>query len=176
MLAGTDRLLRQLGDPWDPSSKETALFESIDHMALLATPMRKSDRDTLVYNETLLRDLDPEEAQGNLELNLIRIRCGIGALRCDLKLTAASRGHSKDMKELDFFSHTSPVEGKETFGQRASLEGTSASSENIAMGQQSGHGAVQAWWYSPGHHRNMMGSHARVGLGRFEFHWTQLFG
>jgi uncharacterized protein YkwD len=32
------------------------------------------------------------------------------------------------------------------------------------------------WWHSPGHLKNMMGSHGRVGLGNFQKTWTQMFG
>ena len=40
------------------------------------------------------------------------------------------------------------------------------SPENIAAGQDTGEGAIHAWWHSPGHHKNMLGGHGRVGLGR----------
>src|SRR5690606_23287980 len=105
------------------------------------------------------------EYRGTLELNEIRYLLGLNLLLLDEKLSEAGRDHSKDMHTLKFFSHTSPVSGKEQFGKRAANFGTSAHAENIAAGQQSGHGAIQAWWYSPGHHRNMLGEHRRTGLG-----------
>jgi len=80
------------------------------------------------------------------------------------------------MVEHGFFAHDSPLEGRETPWKRAAQEGTSASAENIAAGQATGEGAISAWWYSPGHHKNLLGGHARIGLGRHEETWTQLFG
>jgi uncharacterized protein YkwD len=80
------------------------------------------------------------------------------------------------MKRLGFFSHESPVPGKRTPGDRAALAGTSASAENIAAGQSKGVDAIGAWYYSPGHHKNMFGGHARVGLGHSDTLWTQMFG
>ena len=69
-----------------------------------------------------------------------------------------------------------PLSGLEGQIHRASRAGTSASSENIAQGHPTGESAVHGWWHSPGHHKNMLGGHARTGLGRHEQTWTQLFG
>ena len=74
------------------------------------------------------------------------------------------------------FAHESPVEGKRTPWDRAARFGTSASGENIAGGQTTGAGANLGWWYSPGHHKNMLGGFGRVGLGRSGELWTQMFG
>lgn len=123
-----------------------------------------------------LEALVPGELEGVIELNRIRVRLGLRALRMDVKLNEASRGHSRDMRVHDFFSHTSPLPGKSSFGDRARAAGTGASGENIAVGQQTGKGVIGSWWHSPGHHRNMLGNHARIGLGRSGHYWTQLFG
>lgn len=143
---------------------------------LLGLPLDAHDERTLLANEALRASLDPAEFAGTLELNRIRLALGLPTLRIDEKLGNAARDHSHDMRTLGFFAHESPVEGKRTFADRASRAGTSASAENIAAGHRRGEGAIQAWWYSPGHHKNMLGGHARTGLGRSEEHWTQLFG
>jgi hypothetical protein len=160
-----------------------ALDDSLDSLELqltqaveCATPMSGANRAIFKINERTRLELTPEEYLGNRRLNLIRVRLGLQALRTDLGLTRACRDHSKDMVVHEFFSHTSPVSGKETPWRRAALEGGQASAENIATGQGSGHGAISAWWYSPGHHRNMLGNHSSQGLGRHRNHWTQLFG
>lgn len=171
-----ERLLKQLDKIASPSEEQARLVEEQERIVLRAIPMGESDRRVLLENESLAPEIDAKEAAGILELNLIRIRCGIGALRIDTKLCEAGRGHSQDMKELDFFAHESPVEGKKTPGDRASKAGTSASSENIARGQRTGKAVIGGWWHSPGHHRNMLAPATRTGIGRFEFHWTQLFG
>ena len=36
--------------------------------------------------------------------------------------------------------------------------------------------ANQLWWHSPGHRKNVLGNHTRVGLGRSGKYWTELFG
>ena len=124
-----------------------------------------------------LRSATPhEEHLGTLELNRLRYLLGLSLVRIDPKLSDAARDHSKDMTNVGFFSHTSPVSGKRRFGQRAANFGTSASAENIAAGQRTGPGAIRAWWYSPGHHKNMLGGHGRTGLGQHGSMWTQMFG
>ncbi|MBL9079029.1 MAG: CAP domain-containing protein [Planctomycetes bacterium] len=152
------------------------LDAELARQCVLALPLDAGDRRALEDNETLRAHTDAAEFAGTLELNRIRMALGLNALRIDEKLGNAARDHSQDMHTLKFFAHESPVEGKRTFGDRASRAGTSASSENIAQGHSRGEGAIEAWWYSPGHHKNMLGSHGRTGLGRFAQTWTQLFG
>lgn len=145
-------------------------------LCILATPMREQDRRTLRENFEQSKKLDPSVSEAILHHNRIRVRTGLGALAIDLKLCTASREHSKDMVEHDFFSHRSPLPGKTRVGDRARLAGTTGGGENIAAGQRTGLGAIRAWWYSPGHHRNLMGGYSRVGLGHHGTKWTQMFG
>lgn len=138
--------------------------------------MSGSDRQALQANHDLKDSTPREEYLGTLELNRLRYLLGLRLLRNDPKLSDAARDHSKDMANLGFFSHTSPVQGKQRFGQRAANFGTSAGAENIAAGQSTGTGAIRAWWYSPGHHKNMLGNHGRAGLGQHARMWTQMLG
>ena len=144
--------------------------------AVLATPLSPADRQTLIANVPLARNLDPEEARGIQRLNQIRVLVGLPAQAIDPGLVAACRMHSEDMCTKDFFAHESPIAGRETPWKRAAIAGTTGSAENIAAGTQSGPEAVLMWWHSPGHHKNMLGDQKRTGLGRYERHWTQLFG
>jgi uncharacterized protein YkwD len=178
------RHAERLADPEVPLGADE-LLDRADALAELATPMSGADRKVLEENAALpvtagealeAGELGPEEQAGVLDLNLRRILLGLPAQRIDLKLCHACRDHSKDMAELGFFAHESPVEGKKTPWDRAARAGTSAGSENIARGARTGPDAIRQWWYSPGHHRNMLGGGGRTGLGRFGDHWTQLFG
>ncbi len=154
----------------------TRLEAAVVAAATMAAPFSPADRQTLAANEALADSLDPEEARGIQRLNEIRLLVGLPAQAIDLKLVAACRTHSEDMCREGFFAHESPVSGRETPWKRAQAAGTTASAENIAAGTDSGEGAVQMWWHSPGHHKNMLGDQPRTGLGRYERHWTQLFG
>lgn len=115
---------------------------------------------------------------GGIDLcNRRRIVLGLNPCAIDYKLVLCGRDHSHDMRTLGFFAHESPVEGKTTPWDRARNFGTSASGENIAAGYGSDTQATMGWWYSPGHLKNMMGrGHRRIGLGRDQQHYTQLFG
>ena len=86
--------------------------------------------------------------------------------------------HSKDMETHKFFDHISPVKGHKTPWDRARLAGTTASAENIFAAKKDtpGNVASDAWFVSPPHHRNMLGEHRRVGVGRHGKYFTQVFG
>jgi hypothetical protein len=174
--AGEHSLLKRLKQPEDPESFEPGLLAALNHIARHTTPMTSKDRKALAANAVLEDGLLAEERKGCLRLDWIRIYLGLNALRIDAKLCAAGRDHSKDMQDEGFFAHESPVAGKETPWKRAANFGTSASGENIAAGAGDGESAIRMWWYSPGHHKNMLGGHMRQGLGRTGSHWTQLFG
>ena len=160
----------------DPRGILVDLERDMTRLCWTAVPMGARDARVLADNEVIQEGVVPEEREGIRILNEIRVLVGLPVVAIDPKLCNESGDHSKDMVEHGFFAHVSPVPGKESFGQRAALAGTSASAENIAAGQQNGAGAIRAWWYSPGHHRNMMGGHRRVGLGQHRTHWTQMFG
>lgn len=176
------RSSRVLGDrkrapqPVDPTPRWDAIVAEESWSCTLALPMSGADRRALLTNRELTPQIEPEEALGVLDLNRLRLFLGLSVVAIDVKLCDAARDHSSDMRTLGFFAHESPVEGKKSPGDRAARFGTSAGAENIAAGQNSGVGANRAWWYSPGHHKNLLRGHARIGLGRSETHWTQMFG
>ena len=155
---------------------EARIDERITAETFAGLPMSSGDQKTLAANRELRAIAPRQELLGTLELNRLRYLLGLPLVRIDVRLADAARDHSKDMATLGFFSHTSPVDGKQRFGQRAANFGTSASAENIAAGQSTGHGAIRAWWYSPGHHKNMLAGHSRTGLGQHGRMWTQMFG
>ena len=134
------------------------------------------DRKALIANVTLEARIEFEEANGIRDLNRMRLLLGLKPLRIDVKLCEAGRDHSKDMVEKKFFAHQSPVSGKREPWDRAKRFGTTAHAENIAAGAGTGPGANRQWFHSPGHHKNMLGGHSRVGLGRHHKTWTQMFG
>jgi hypothetical protein len=158
----------------DPLQDEVDLAE--EWLCVLATPMTERDRETLLANHAGRALILAEEYAGILFHNLIRIQLGLHAQRTDPKLCEAGRDHSKDMQELGFFAHESPVPGKKGPGDRAARFGTSAGAENIAWGMDTPRGAILAWWHSPGHHKNMLGGADRIGLGCFANFWTEMFG
>ncbi len=120
--------------------------------------------------------------------NIEREKNGALPLEADPLLEAAATGHSEEMAELEYFSHTSPTPGRETPSQRISLAGSAAraTGENIAVFD--GHSeaslaekAVVGWMNSPPHRRNLldpMFTHIGIGVGRKgkSYYLTQNFG
>ena len=122
------------------------------------------------------KEVPEAERIGIEDANLMRLLLGYTALEIDPKLCDASRDHSKDMSTLKFFAHQSPVKGKKNPSDRAKNFGTSGNGENIYAGNPSPQAANKAWFLSPGHHRNMFNPRwKKIGMGRHERHWTQMF-
>jgi uncharacterized protein YkwD len=110
--------------------------------------------------------------------NRERADAGCPALTVDDRLTAAAQGHSADMAEQDFFSHTS-LDGRD-FADRIRATGyPSPGAENIAYGQTSARKVVADWMDSPGHRRNILDCElTEIGVGFDDrgYYWTQNFG
>jgi len=160
---------------------EAPRFEDLvkaDEMLATSLTLATSDRDrkALIANVDLEPRIEFEEANGIRDLNRIRLLLGLKPLQIDVALCEAARDHSKDMVEKKFFAHDSPVPGKQTPWDRAKRFGTSAHAENIAAGTKTGPDANRMWFHSPGHHKNMLGGHGRIGIGRHGNTWTQMFG
>jgi len=143
-----------------------------------AIPLFSNNKQIKVFenNQKLAEKIGILEADGILDLNVMRLMLGLGALTIDVKLCDAARDHSNDMRTIGFFAHESPVPGKKTPWDRASRFGTSCKSENIYCGGDSPYQANISWFHSPGHHKNMLNPGLKImGLGRSELFWTQMF-
>src|ERR1700691_891245 len=103
-----------------------------------------------------------------------RVRFGESALIEDPRLAAAAVGHSRDMDEHDYFSHTSP--SGQTLLMRIQVSGFIPNAnvgytlgENIAWGTLwlgTPRAIVKAWMESPGHRANILnGSSPYPGIG-----------
>jgi uncharacterized protein YkwD len=97
------------------------------------------------------------------------------------KLFAASKAHSADMAQRNYFDHTSP-EGQE-FWQRTALQGyAGATGENIAVGYPTVAAVMQGWLNSDGHCKGIMNPSANdvavacvSNTGRTKY-WTMVLG
>jgi uncharacterized protein YkwD len=126
-------------------------------------------------NKAVKASLSEEEYRLTVLTNMYRVMMGRNALKINVALCRACRGHSKDMAEKGFFSHDSPIPGKRSPGDRARLEGTHCGAENIYCGGSKAEGAFWAWFESLGHHKNMMAPHRQIGIGCHGSHWTEGF-
>jgi len=125
--------------------------------------------------------LSAMEAQVVQLVNAERAKRGLPPLAVHPGVTQVARAKSQDMRDRQYFSHTSPTYGSpfqmlKTFGITYRAAG-----ENIAAGQPSPAAVMQGWMNSPGHRENILNpqyTHIGVGLaqgGSYRTYWTQLF-
>ena len=111
-------------------------------------------------------------------VNEIRVSRGLSPLTHNWELSRVARYKSQDMKNLGYFSHTSPTYGSpfnmmKNFGISYKTAG-----ENIAKGYSTPKAVVDAWMNSPGHRANILNSsytHIGVGYVQSGNYWTQMF-
>jgi uncharacterized protein YkwD len=106
-------------------------------------------------------------------INAERHRRGLPSVRLNPRLSAAARGHSRDMVRRHYFSHTTP-QGS-SFVQRIRRSGYLGASrrsyvgENLAWGRGgrgSAQAIVRAWMKSPPHRKAIpTPSYRDVGIG-----------
>lgn len=111
-------------------------------------------------------------------VNEQRVKNGLKKLQADWQLSRVARFKSQDMKDNNYFSHTSPVYGSpfemiKNFGISYRSAG-----ENIAKGQRTPKAVVNAWMNSSGHRANILNStYTKIGVGYVAEgnYWTQMF-
>lgn len=111
-------------------------------------------------------------------VNVERAANGLKPLTQDWELSRVARYKSRDMKDNQYFSHTSPVYGSpfqmmKSFGINYRTAG-----ENIARGQATPGAVVKAWMNSSGHRANILNvsfTHIGVGYVADGKYWTQMF-
>ena len=111
-------------------------------------------------------------------VNAERAKYGLSALKLNTKLSAVARAKSQDMKDKQYFSHTSPTYGSpfdmmKSFGITYKTAG-----EHIAMGYRTPEAVVEGWMNSEGHRANILNaSFKEIGVGHVVSgnYWTQMF-
>ncbi|WP_413302896.1 SafA/ExsA family spore coat assembly protein [Bacillus sp. 1P10SD] len=112
--------------------------------------------------------------------NQERAKNGLPAMTADWELSRVARYKANDMRDKNYFSHTSPTYGSpfdmiKNFG----ISYRSAA-ENIAAGQTTPASVVQSWMNSSGHRANILSSNTRIGVGyakggSYGYYWVQMF-
>ncbi|MCH1623911.1 SafA/ExsA family spore coat assembly protein [Ferdinandcohnia quinoae] len=113
--------------------------------------------------------------------NQQRAKYGLPALKADWQLSRVARYKSVDMRDRNYFSHTSPTYGSPFTMMKNFGVTYRTAAENIAAGQRTPQEVVNAWMNSPGHRANILKSdvtHIGVGYspgGSKKHYWTQMF-
>jgi uncharacterized YkwD family protein/spore coat assembly protein SafA len=113
--------------------------------------------------------------------NQERAKYGLKPLTADWQLSRVARYKSADMRDKNYFSHTSPTYGDPFQMMKSFGISYKSAGENIAAGQNTPQKVVQEWMNSPGHRKNILSSsftHIGVGYaegGSYRHYWTQMF-
>ena len=126
-----------------------------------------TDTSTLNYEREVVR-----------LVNEARAKNGLKELTYNWELSRVARYKSQDMKDLGYFSHTSPTYGSPFQMMKSFGISYRTAGENIAKGYASPEAVVNAWMNSPGHRANILNStytHIGVGFVSSGNYWTQMF-
>ena len=138
----------------------------------------------LIYPGQVLNIPKTDETVVNYEnevirlVNEIRVKNGLNALIPDWELSRVARYKSQDMKDNNYFSHTSPVYGSPFNMMKKFGISYKTAAENIAKGQKTPQAVVNSWMNSSGHRANILNpSYKKIGVGYVANgnYWTQMF-
>lgn len=150
-------------------------------MLLLQRPYSVVYRGTLSDPPKVGKDKQRsiEEAQERQILditNVVRVKHQLKPLTWDEPTAKVAYGHSKEMAELNYFSHTSPKSGDLADRLGAGNVKYQEAGENIAAKYTDGAAAVEGWLNSRGHRDALLNeNYTRLGVGVFKNYYTQNF-
>jgi uncharacterized YkwD family protein/spore coat assembly protein SafA len=113
--------------------------------------------------------------------NQERAKNGLKALTANWELSRVARYKAMDMRDKNYFSHTSPTYGDPFTMMKNFGIAYRAAAENIAAGQTSPQEVVRAWMNSPGHRANILNAtYTQIGVGYAQggsqrYYWVQMF-
>jgi uncharacterized YkwD family protein len=108
-------------------------------------------------------------------VNQDRAAAGLPVLKVDMGLVQAAREKSQDMKDNNYFAHTSPS-GVTPWDLMKKYGVTyKAAGENIAKGYSTADAAEKGFMNSPGHKANILGNYTHIGIGIVGNYYTQEF-
>ncbi|MEZ5977189.1 MAG: CAP domain-containing protein [Planctomycetota bacterium] len=139
------------------------------------------------FNARCVDTLTELDAQFTPAINTYRRGLGLELLTIDERLVQAARKHSQHQVDNGYFAHESTDKRKYTPWDRMRIEDyEGGGAENLAQGRHDGKSVFEAWYRSPGHHRNMVGRHREFGaatdssgsiwtlvLGRGDIRWRE---
>jgi uncharacterized protein YkwD len=108
-------------------------------------------------------------------VNQDRAAAGLPALTVDMGLVYAAREKSQDMKDKNYFAHTSPTGVTPWDLMKKYGVSFKSAGENIAKGYTSADAAEKGFMNSGGHKANILGNYTHIGIGIVGNYYTQEF-
>lgn len=183
-----DEIIDHCSKKWlsDPNFTKRILSDKYSHIGFGASQKGEEWFLTLIFAGGYLNPQKPGskielDTEGCRELaqriwklsNEIRVKHKKPLLGEGPVLAKAAEGHSQEMLELGYFSHTSPTPGREKVRLRVELAGADPVRVAENLYQCSGYPpesipemAIIAWLNSPGHRENLLKyQHSVCGIG-----------
>lgn len=108
--------------------------------------------------------------------NVIRYQFDVKLLRYNDEVSTVALGHSKDMYDHNYFSHTSPTQGELSDRLKEGDVLYSYAGENIAARYPDAGAAMVGWLNSKGHREALLNKEfTEIGVGVFREYYTQNF-
>lgn len=132
-------------------------------------------------NVPLLTAVKSVEGEVIRLVNVERSKRGLKPLTNNWQLSRCARVKSEDMRNNNYFSHTSPTYGSPFTMIKAFNIPYSTAGENIAGGQPSPQQVMNMWMNSAGHRANILNPNfTQIGVGyatggSYRYYWTQMF-
>ena len=165
----------------DISTQTTTRREPTTH----TTTVRETTTHTTTRKETTTETTTNAAPTGTYAQQILtlvnneRAKEGLSPLTLSSEVSRVAQAKAEDMKNNNYFSHTSPTYGSpfdmlKKFGVSYRTAG-----ENIAKGQKTPQAVVSAWMNSPGHRANIMNKNfTKLGVGYTggsSPYWVQMF-
>lgn len=144
----------------------------------MTTPTTTETATPSVPTTTTDSSVSEYEKQVVTLVNQYRAENGLAPLTLNMELSKVARLKSQDMKDKNYFSHTSPTYGSPFDMMKQFGISYRTAGENIAMGQQTPEAVMTAWMNSEGHRANILNSsYTQIGVGYVADgnYWTQMF-
>ncbi|MCM3569181.1 SafA/ExsA family spore coat assembly protein [Neobacillus mesonae] len=113
--------------------------------------------------------------------NQERAKYGLKPLTANWELSRVARYKAMDMRDKNYFSHTSPTYGSPFEMIKNFGIAYRSAAENIAAGQTTPAAVVKAWMNSQGHRANILSTSTnQIGVGyakggSYGYYWVQMF-
>lgn len=126
-------------------------------------------------------------ALGNFEqkvvdlVNAERAAAGLAPLKINIELSAVAELKAEDMRDNNYFSHTSPTYGSAFDMMKQFGVSYASAGENLAKGHITSQAVMEAWMTSAGHRANILNAeYTEIGVGYVKdsagtTYWVQHF-
>ncbi len=113
-------------------------------------------------------------------VNQERSKAGLQPLSINWEVARVARIKSEEMRDKNYFSHTSPLYGSPFDMLKKFAIPYRAAGENIAKGQKTAQAVMKSWMASEGHRKNILSpTFTQIGVGYCvgagSTYWTQIF-